>query len=130
MFVSLWEASVSFLCTPDWAVWFPDNIRLSEISAHEGAVKLVKAHNSCPSCLCCEQCKNSCCECGTILIACLHCHCASQMSLSLRAYCRGCHRSWPRSRLWSLPGLSQCKGQITEVLCVPRSNTFVTAADN
>lgn len=48
MFVSLWEASVSFLCTPDWTVWLPDSIRLSEISTHEGAVKLVKALDSCP----------------------------------------------------------------------------------
>lgn len=43
-----WEASVSFLCTPHWTVWLPDNISLSEINAHEGAVKLVKALDSCP----------------------------------------------------------------------------------
>lgn len=48
---------------------------------------------------------NSNCECGTILIACLHCHRASQMCLSLRAYCRGSHRSWSRSGPWSLPVL-------------------------
>lgn len=67
----LWEAYVSFLCTPDWTVWLRDNIRLSEISTHEGAVKLVKkkeAPDSCPLCLCRTQCPKSSCECGTILI--------------------------------------------------------------
>lgn len=47
MFVSLWEAFVSFVRTPDWTVWLPDSIRLSEISSYEGAVKLVKAPESC-----------------------------------------------------------------------------------
>ncbi len=101
VFVSLWEASVSFLCTPEWRVWLPDSIRLSEISAHEGAVKLVKAPDSCPSASV-QHNANSNCECGTILIGCLHCHRASQMCLSFRAYCRGSHRSWSRSERWSL----------------------------
>lgn len=46
VFVSLWEASASSRCTPDWTAWLPDSIRLDEIKAHEGAVKLVKKKKS------------------------------------------------------------------------------------
>lgn len=42
MCLFLFGRPVSFLCTPHWTVWLPDSIRLSEISVHEGAVKLVK----------------------------------------------------------------------------------------